>query len=1824
MVEPSDQECAFGAEVARQRIAQRVTQDWVGQRVGLARSKISEIEHGRFLPSWSALDALVAALALDRDRAVRLWKEATDARQRRLDAERVAALPAPRGWVGSQALPGEVRSLLHAQRRAGMDLPYRLPGARPVSLASVYVRQELGGTTEERPPERPEPVLDVRGQLHLPVTPVARLSVRPPTRTIRDVLDSHDHLLVTGGAGRGKSTLSLRLPAEIAAAWDSPDGVDQMPLAEPVVPLRLTARMLAGQLGAPFAQALAACVRADYGALLPQAGVDAARLAVRVVGYRWLLLVDGLDEVADPVLRDRLVTVLAARASDPDPSPYRILLTTRPVDSPALVTLQQTAGRYELQPFDETALRRFADQWFASDGGGEAAGRFVRQIRAAHLDELVREPLLATIAAIIFDQHPGRPLPDNQYELYEDYLAYLLAARATSVPPWLAPLRTELLEYLGRQRLTSDTLLTAAARGWIADRPIDRPPGWQNELAGCLDTLGPLGRRGEDVQFLHHSFAEHLAATAEARTLPAMFDPRHTVLANLVHTACQDLRGRYARRVLLHYTRLHTSQADRLVERLHQGNPDEQLLAAQLLAKHAPTSAAVVDVFLATARGWAQTTLYPGGAILDEVSRATHHPDLTRWLADLMRDPAAPWPSRIAAASALATRLPGSLTDQAARLLRTVIQDEDAPVTDRLTAAEALADCGPDQRDAAERGLCALLAYPSIPARRWRKASVVLAGLGPRARAHAVAVLSGMLDDAETPGRDLVEFALGLVEIGVEFHQRCATCLRGLIHNPSHNMIYRTRAAVGLATLGPRQLAEAVAALTAAANDRSEYWTNQVHAAAALAEIGSQYRPAAGRLLLAMLAEPGLDTSDRRHCASALAGLGAEFHGPAAAHLRAVIADHNGSADHLFWAICDLADLGPEYHPEAARAFHRLAADPLVDGNEHASSLARLAELGEPHREPAIDRLRAELVDRDADPANRVEAAKALVGLGPQHHHEVADALLDILTGQLSIRVVTEAWCTLATLGTRFQQHAADALLDVLRAPESSNTAGRAVWELAGLDQATQLRAADVLGSVLADRTRGCRSRARAAQGLVQLGRQHHRRAVGGFLSLLGDPGTTGAILDEVFWFEEIGPGVRARWVDGLRAVMTAEPDQAAHAAGRLSELGADDDPAVVAALRVRAADQALGIADRRRAAVALATIGPSLLPDARTALHDILVPTSTEFGWEDALLDYARLGGDAVTLARALLTDPCSTRESRQAAASALPMLDPELAGEAIAELRQQAADPHLNLEHHIGIVARLAKLDPATSGDAITFTQAVLDDDGQPVALRSWAAYQLVQLDRGEWPAAVATLRRLVNTPLATPAEQERAVTWLTQLKALRPDETIRLALAVAHHPATPTAPRRSVIKFLPLRLRTNLQRAQLDDRTAPVTLRVPERDHREDPPLAGETEAALRDVLTAGETTYRGRIAAAEALADLAPVLVPLAADTLEQLARLPCQAAFDALVALARLGTSWRRRVIDTVTQIVNNESMPRRHRHHAADVFERIKHEPPATVIALLRAVAADERASAVRRVDALSTLSGRDGPDMLRTLRDNPDAPPIARFPAAHRLIRYTASDRASAAALFHQIATDPTSRPALRHQAANQLAQLGTPGHQQATAALRAMATDPMLPVTARTQAARLLGELRPSARREALTILRGLTGTANPLHRVQVHRAIGALDTAEPLTALRAMAQDHTLSPVVRLRSAQALARLRTDHREAASLVARELMNDHTVAHHIRAHAAGHLARWSALCRQEARETLRALRASWPRRELSASAGTTDTIHAIAGQRPASTAAG
>ncbi|GAA2786423.1 HEAT repeat domain-containing protein [Saccharopolyspora taberi] len=1683
----------------------------------------------------------------------------------------------PVEWSELPELPVEIRSLLHAQVQAAHELPYRLPGARRPSLTTVYVRQELGSGTEEQHTDQPQPapVLDERGQLvDVPSVPVVRLAVRPPSRTVREVLDGEEHLLITGGPGQGKSTLSLRLTADVAARWAGQD--DDPPLAEPVVPLRLTARELAARLDLSFPEALAASVRAEYGALL-RTPVDARLLGGRVAGCRWLLLVDALDEVADSAERDRLVTVLASWASDPAGS-HRVVVTTRPIEGAALAPLQRIGcSRYELQPFDEQALRRFAENWFDDAG---SARRFVRQVREAHLDELVQVPLLATIAAIIFQQHEDRPLPDNQYELYEAYLAFLLHAR-TSGP--FEGRHTELLEHLGRVRLETDTSLVTAARDWAhAHLPASElPPSWQEDLTTFLTSVGPLVVRGDDLRFLHHSFAEHLAATAKARALPEQFDPDDEEFTELLHAARPKEHGRHARAVLLHYTRLRPTQADRMVRWLHAGNSEQHLLAARLLAKHVPASTDVVDAFLETVHGWAMTTRYPASDILAQASRAAHHPALVRWLTDLMHDENAPWQSRTEAAAALAVRLRCDHNGDALTLLRAAVDDPGAGVEHRLAAAETLAQCGNDEREAAERGLRSVLCDPAASGASCRTAAVVLSVFGARAREDAVAALSALLADDRTPTQDAVDAATGLVEIGVEFSERSAEVFRAVLRDPVQSTAGRRDAALGLASLGPRHVADAVEALTALCTDRRHNLIDRSVMAETLAELGPQSRVAAGELLLGMSQESELVVVGQWFTLARLVQCGPKYREHAADQLRAMLAKHRVVPNSSLWAASSLIELGPEFHAEAAQEFHRQLTDPLASPGNRVTALGELAELGEPHRGPALRHLRAELADFGADAQARCDAAAKLVRSGPEFHDEAAAHLVVLARSHQDPLVSARAWRELLGLRTTFRDESMNSLLDLLLSKYSDIGVMNAAVLATTSPGEDPRQIADALRSLLADTTRELRIRVSAARSLVSLGRSFHGVAVEGIRELLRSELPVDFDLSHpAEGFAAAGRGHRAALADVLKAVMHDAGEPSArrwYAVAALDVLGFATGPDVEDVLRSVIGDEAADVKVRLSAVVALARLDPGYLGDAVTEVLQ-LSENARRYMWWETVIELSRLGAEIIPPLRALLADTTASRNQRELVASILPELCPDLTPDAVAELRDQAEDDHLSFWSRTDVQVRLAELDPSSRDEVAAQRRTVLEDENATIRDRCEAAYRLALLRPDLAREALSALRHFSTDVRATPAERATAVNWLGLLYVGNPDDVVQLALGILRDPAFRAHQFRSLLRALPPSLLLDAERDLLADRTAPIESRIPGTGPRAGLALRRESETAIREEITAAESLPTERVAAAAALAVLSPRHLAEARELLERFIREGC-APFAARRELAKLTGDDRQRVLAEARSRYQDTTLPRRERRRALALLLKNSQLPD---------LASDEPPD---QPDVLYTRRHEDGLRRLRALRDDDRTRPATRWKAAMMLRPYAVEDRAAAASTLNALATDPEQRPALRWRVARDLAKVGARGHRLAIDALHLIAGDDALPVTARAHAAQVLGEIAPSRRRDALALLESLLTSPNPLHRNRVLRAIGFLAPADAVLPLRAMAKDESLGPVVRLRCAGTLVQLHRGYRDTAAAVAREIALDESAARNTRLRAARALARWSEVCRAEARQLIHAL---------------------------------
>ncbi|GGU38385.1 NACHT domain-containing protein [Lentzea flava] len=1661
--------------------------------------------------------------------------------------ELCSSCPPPSCWAEAEEPPAEIQALLWAQRQAAHQLPYRLPGARKPSLDTMYVRQNLGTGVEE--PEQPAQarqtslIDDHRHLLDTPPPPLVRIRARPPSRTMREAMDGDAHLLVTGGPGQGKSTLSLRLAADIAGHWANGEG--EPPLSEPVVPLRLTARSLAARLDMPFGQALADSVSADYGPLL-RLPVSAAILAERVVGCRWLLIVDGLDEVADGEHRIRLVSALAAWASA---STYRVLLTTRPIEGGALAPLHRIgAVRYELQPFDEAALKRFATNWFEPD----EVHRFLRQIREAHLDELVQVPLLATIAAIIFE-HSSQPLPGNQYSLYETYFAHIRSG--TSSP--FEEHRIPLLEHLARTRLESEASLLEAARTWVADRVTLDSPTWQDDLTTFLVSVGPFAVRGDDLAFLHHSFAEHLAATSLARELPAEFD--ENAFATALHAARPRESGRFARQVLLHHTRLHPGEADRLLRWLHAGDVNQHLLAARLLAHHLPASVDLMESFLATVWDWAMTTQYTAGEILAKATRATHHPGLVSWLLRLMRNANAPWRSRAEAATALAVRVRGPATCEALEFLHVVVDEPGAAVQDRLIAAEGLAQCGAAQREIAARVLRAVLADANATGATCRAAAVVLSTLDGDARVHAVDALMQRLSDVDIRPQDLVEVATGLLEISIDFHEVCAEAFLKVLRSPVHTTEGRRDAALGLASLGSESLSAAVAALTEMITDRAWPERFRADAAAALGDLGPVHRQKAGELIAAELAASVSLTQVRIVLATQLSYLGPAFRDTAVTHLRALLNDCGLREHDLGLVVGAMANLGSELRVEAAAQFVDRG---LRKSHSRATVLECLEKLGEPYRSPALEEMRSVVADESVWFEVRGRLARHLIQSAPELHEHAISCLLSIAARNLDLEAVWTAWAELN--GTWLQERVFAEMLAMCGKGQHPGSMFRLGTVASSRDVECIRTAGEALSAIMDDPERPMSERMTSALGLIYVGRAWDLTAARWLAAIIRSAEVT--IWDFSYLAGLVASqGSRSADLcahalfDVLRDARTTT-ERAWNLVQGMEILGLGKTPEVIAALRSIVGDECFDDEKRAAAAVLAMRHDPSMCSMAVS-----LVIRACGVMYREELHTALRdLGADLARQFQLLLSDADVEWVRRTGAAIALHNA---------AELRRHSVDGHLHADGSLVVLQSLAGVDPAEVPRAKDTYVKVLDDHDLPIAVRTRAARELMVLDRRSAAAVVAELRRVVENSHLHPDDRAFAASWLRPMIS-QPAWFFSAVTAIARHPALGHDACRKLVSGLPRTLMTEIEEVLLRDRTAEINLRVPKADMWDDLPLCSEAVAAMREVITAPESRTCERVRAATALARLNWSLVPEAIAALERFDTT------EARVNLAGLGR--RQQVYDEAMRVTTDENAPFRRRFAAALLIDEISDSPgPQVLEVLLLARSWRERVKAWAVAKDLAAL---------RAVRDDPDALPAARRKASLALIDRRAEDRAAAARVLEEIAADDRIHPRMRWRAAADLGELGVLGRERALVVLRNFACDEELPAAMRALAAGTWYELKPTAKREVLAVLNGL-GPESPLQRMEVLKVLAKVDFARPVTELQEMGANEP-SPVVRMWCARAMVELRRDQQEKAAAIARAVAWDETVPNHIRRRAAGDLARWSELMREDARALLSRLR--------------------------------
>ncbi|MGW1189276.1 NACHT domain-containing protein [Streptomyces sp. NPDC002559] len=547
--------------------------------------------------------SLAQALGSSPEAVTPRWLAASRALERKELAQRRQPAASAPTWETLPQPSVLLEDLLRSQASAAEQFPYDLLGVRKPPLSEIYVEQDfqpLSPTTASPAASRPrhEPTPQSfpapRSHDHADATP-----------TLAAVLAGHDHLFITGGPGAGKTTLGRHLVRQIARYWLREEDAETPWCPTAVAAIRVTA----ADLLTPYSwsrQLSDAVGRA--GTLLSH--VDHSYFEVPPHGTPWLVVVDGLDEVSSPTLRERLLEKLAEQVRSH--GPCRLLITSRPLPQEELKPFGGLpgVGFYTLRGFDGEQQHAFAARWFAAQGDPDAgthAEEFLADVADASLEEVLQVPLLATIAAAFRTRNPDRPLPRGRVELYETFLADLKNAREGNaevlsrflerwtirgygkVAAWLVRHQDRLLTHLARERTTGKppSSLLDAALEWLARHlpaDLEWPEGARGELGQFLAQSGVVAFDGRGLSFLHQSFAEFIAARDEAASIPSDFPDFDQWSGRITNSA----NGNRVLFTLALWARRPGNDVAVVVRRLLAGKTDHHIMALRLVTSGVP------------------------------------------------------------------------------------------------------------------------------------------------------------------------------------------------------------------------------------------------------------------------------------------------------------------------------------------------------------------------------------------------------------------------------------------------------------------------------------------------------------------------------------------------------------------------------------------------------------------------------------------------------------------------------------------------------------------------------------------------------------------------------------------------------------------------------------------------------------------------------------------------------------------------------------------------------------------------------------------------------------------------------------------------------------------------------------------------------------------------------------------------------------------------------------------------------------------------------------------------------------------------------------
>lgn len=1693
--EPAPERLAYGTALRDAIAAAGFNQKTFATKAALiSPSHLSMITTGRRLPTPD-----------DAERFADLLGE--HAAGLRASYDEASARPTPR--FDANGLPVELVALLKTVRHYMDDLPMQLRGRKRLSLASLYVRQSVTMPVETT-------VVRVREDSDEPglVEEIRRSSIL--AEPFSEVFGRHDHLVIEGAAGLGKTTLGRHLVAESINALLG-GGSD-----DPVIPLLLPARVLAPLVDITWAEALRTATIREYGGFA-DSDLSASHFRAGVPGARWLIVVDALDEIPSFEDREKLLKAIERRMSNADAE--RFVVTTRPL-SPGETARLRAAGFYELQPFDREALEQFAQHWFNpgnTPDGALAAAEFLAQIGAAGLGEILVVPLLASIAAYVHELDRSRPLPASRYALYERYITKLADARSsqaasaltdlatalggTDTAAWLEEHRAALTERMATAYTARETSLYDVARAFIADhgRTVPYDDQWTELLAEWLSHTGLLGRQGARLKFLHQTFAEHLAATAAARLLPETFDSQESQFAALIHRLLADDED--AERILVHY--LHRNSADHaLLTHLQHGTRNQREAACRLLCHGVPSTSTHLDDCIRLA----EQRIAAGAWDSDQVAKLS---GLIRF--EVVRD----------------------------RLSR-LVTESSIDIEIKIVLIELLRESCPEIRSGAPDLL-----------RRWAdgrfygniriKAASTLAKLGPGHRDAAADILEEIAESRtgfESARRDAAE---ALAVLGHDCRERAAVVLLAVATDRTISSWTRHGAAVALSRLGPVHRERAAELLSDQASDSTATIVGRRDSAAALAAFGGRYRTQACDLFtdiaghtnavqaaLTLAAHAAVDPDLRPRAGDVLVGLAA---------------DPNVRPDEVLSLGYALVELGGEHRSQGVGLLISVINDPGIDEISHQDIVKKLLNISRKHRSSVLDQLldalrqattrthipdvrartaellavlssadrglaAAQLLSLFSDPTlhvrGRRQSALSLANLGDEHLAQVMTVLDRMLSTTASSRRDRVLAAGLSAVLDPARTSLAVALIRAIGTDATTGVEDREtiLWVLEDIVEAPGTELAELVEQYASDRSVATESRLQPIQRLWNLGGVYQATALAIIDEAMSDPTTD---MWSLHSFVDVLSGhadeERPELARSLLAKRCATEDflnfEELHSLVRMVERADSTRHLVPGLLTALLTEPLMADFDRLQAAEALATLGGDHVASAAEALWQLTIDASTEI-------------------------------DLRQHALAVLITLAPDRQAELATRLLGIADDPNTILQERALSHAVVASVVPEHETTAVEQLHAVLTDSQSTLAEQERVVRVIAGMGANYLDHALDT--------------------WICQLESrpLTLEHRATLASSLAswgyHHRARA--------------LQVLVEAVRHDDVHVDAKARFAQQLVNFRDPYRSAGLKALVTIAGQHEVSAALRLHAGTAL------IAPATRQATQSLRDLASDRDIDAIervlaaMSLSKLGQEAREAAITVLVSVMSDRVVDPWARYRAAVALStlgpRARAELTEPLIAFTRERSEGDNAARLVALGVLPELKPgllHDATDQMATAAAGTGLSTWERLHVAHAMLRMGRHQIGQAARALHTIASDQQVRIWERRQALELLGTLGRDNRLLATELLRDMIATDRADTWERVEVIAAFRYLGDDVERDATALLLALLDDAGTAPAERRHAAATALRLTDEArvrarSVLLGMASDHDAGSAERLSAAEALWRYDGDEATMAAL--------------------------------------------------------------------------